>query len=104
MKKNIMKSTLLSIVKYCNGFQGVFCHHCEATHNVIVDIPCIICEKCGVFVGLSWSHHQMTFKKPDFGWSKSLISWALKNHGHYRDILKSTEKYLGFQSREFMYI
>lgn len=38
------------------GWQGVKCHHCGATHNVLAHIPGIKCERCKKFLCLSWSH------------------------------------------------
>jgi hypothetical protein len=74
-------SALVDMVQWrgCIGWQGVKCHHCGATHNVFCNIPCIRCEGCGHCVTLSWSHHRFTFKHPDFGFKRSVISWAMRN-------------------------
>jgi hypothetical protein len=56
--------------RYYQGFQGVECYHCKAKYNILIPCPGILCERCGKFVAVSWSHHQMTFDFPDFGPSR----------------------------------
>ena len=83
------------------GWQGVTCHHCGATHNVMCNIPCIRCERCRKFVMLSWSHWQMTHRKPDFGWNRSVLGWATINFGRYKEYLKQTIKDIAnFQTKK----
>lgn len=73
----------------CKGWQGVKCS-CGATYNLMVDIPGFTCERCGHFNILSWSHHQFCHRKPDYGWNRSVIGWAMKNYSWYRDSFKET--------------
>lgn len=76
--------TLIDQCKVSNGWQGAECTKCGATYNVAVQIPGIICERCGAFSVLSWSYHQPLHRKPDFGFNRSVIMWAMKHYSHYR--------------------
>ncbi len=74
------------------GWQGVKCDKCGATHNVFCGIPCILCQRCGVCITLSWSYWQFPHRKPDFGWNRSVLNWATLNFGRYREYLQKTIK------------
>lgn len=83
-----------SLIEICSwhriGWQGVKCHHCGATHNILTNIPCIKCERCEAWVILSWSHYQLCHRKPDFGFNRSVTSWAMKNFSPHRHFIKET--------------
>lgn len=72
----------------CQGWQGVKCHHCGATHNVLVNIPGIRCERCKEFIVLSWSYYQFCHKHPDYGFKASVIGWAMKNFSYHKEYFK----------------
>ena len=56
------------------GFQGGKCGHCEATENLLCNIPGYICSGCGHFNILSWfGHYRFTFKVPTFGYGRAAL-------------------------------
>lgn len=70
------------------GYQGVTCHHCGATHNVYCNITCIICERCGEFIQLSWcGNYEFCHKEPDYGWRWVVINHVIRKFGWYREYL-----------------
>lgn len=71
------------------GWQGVTCHHCKATHNILIG-PGIKCEKCGAFICTSFSHGERCHRKPDFGFNRSVINWAMMNFSPHRFYIKET--------------
>ncbi len=92
MGKNKSLAKLVDMVTWGGfiGWQGVTCHHCGTTYNVFCGIPCILCEKCGSCITLSWfGHWQRPHENPDVGWGRALLNWATTNHGRYREYLWS---------------
>lgn len=89
-------STLKDMVTWCGfvGWQGVKCYHCGATHNIMIGGGAILCERCGECIVLCYSYHQFPHRKPDFGWNRSVLSWATKNYCRYKDYLQKTHDYL----------
>ena len=87
-------STLIEMVQWqgFNGWEGVKCGKCDATHNVMIGGGVILCERCGACIVKSWSHHRFCYRKPDFGWGRCVLGWATRNFGRYKDYLKDTEK------------
>lgn len=86
---------LLELVTWMgfNGWQGVKCHHCGATHNVFCGLSCILCERCGECIALSWSGDgEICHKKPNYGWNASVLYWATENFGRYKEYLADTAR------------
>lgn len=66
------------------GWEGVKCGKCGATHNCMIGGGAILCHKCGACIVKSWSHHRITYRKPDFGWGRCVLMWATKNFCWYK--------------------
>lgn len=80
-----------SLIEICSwngviGWQGVNCGRCGATHNILIG-PGIMCEKCGEFISTSFSHHQMCYRKPDYGFNRSVIVWAMRHFSPHKYFL-----------------
>ena len=75
------------------GFQGAKCS-CGATHNLLSGIPGYICERCGKYNVLGWSGAgQFCHRKPDYGFKRSVIHWAIDNFcGWYKEHIKFSKK------------
>lgn len=82
-----------SLIEICSwgvdGWQGVKCSQCGATHNILIGhgIPC---ESCGAFIATSFSHHQFPHRKPDHGFNCSVIGWAMMHYSPHRHYIKET--------------
>lgn len=88
----ITKMFIDSLIEICSwegvkGWQGVRCSQCGATHNILIG-PGIKCESCGAFIGTSFSHYHPCYKKPDFGFNRSVIGWAMMHHSPHRHLFK----------------
>jgi len=102
--------TLIDIVKRgpypkvacpCLGFVGETCSKCGATHNIeiwgggfAIGPGGFMCERCGHYNIMSFHPSGLLHRKPDFGWKRSVIGWAIRAFGWYRDYLKKTEEML----------
>ena len=85
-----------SLIEMCSwknvtGWQGVTCS-CGATHNIMVGISDFICEKCSKLNKLSYDHHLKCHKKPDFGWNRSVICWAMSHYSSHRFFHEKVDK------------
>jgi hypothetical protein len=82
-----------SLIEICSwdgviGWQGLKCSKCGATHNALMNIPGILCEECGEFIGTSMYAHRFCYRKPNYGFNRSVIGWAMINFSPHKAFFK----------------
>ena len=92
--------TLKEVVQRDNflGWVGEKCYHCGATHNIeiwsagyAIGPGGFHCCRCGHYIVMSQSYHRRCFRRPDFGYNRSLLMWVTENFARFKDYLFDTK-------------